>query len=436
MKKIIFITILTIILGGLIWLGVYYWRAVKPVVSQPAANISRLLEQTDNIKDNLADYNQQIKEQLDEEEVNKESAVTEYYQPGPLTLPKGFTIATWAEGLDTPRVIVHGPNGGLLVSLPNQGKVVKVQDRDGDGKAEEKKTVVSGLNRPHGLHVKCDSETNCQLYVAETDKVSLFDYDFASDTAINKRKIIDLPSGGGHWTRTIMETPLDGKDKTELLISVGSSCNVCEEADWRRAKILIADLDGSNLREYAAGLRNSVFMTIHPVSGEIWATDMGRDWLGDNLPPEEVNIIKQGNDYGWPICYGNKTHDFEFDKRQYIVNPCQSTIAPHLEYQAHSAPLGLAFVPEEGWPPDMWYDLLVAFHGSWNRSEPTGYKVVRFNLDSKGNLISQEDFISGWLQADGSALGRPVAILIEPGGVIYISDDKAGVIYRVLYGGN
>ena len=280
--------------------------------------------------------------------------------------------------------------------------------------------------------VKCTSETSCQLYVAETNQVSLFDYNFDTDTAENKRKIINLPSGDGHWTRTIMETPSDGNEKTELLISVGSSCNVCNETDNRRAKVLVADLDGSNVRDYATGLRNSVFMAIHPVNGEIWATENGRDKLGDDLPPDEINILKIGGNYGWPICYGDNIHDSDFDKNQYIQDPCNSKIKPHIQIQAHSAPLGLAFIPEEGWPENMWHNLIVAYHGSWNRTEPTGYKLVRYRLDTDGNLLGEEDFITGWLSSDG-VLGRPVDIIIEPGGTMFISDDKAGVIYRVLY---
>jgi glucose/arabinose dehydrogenase len=249
-------------------------------------------------------------------------------------------------------------------------------------------------------------------------------------------KLFDLPADGGHYTRTIMFAP-DGR----LLTSVGSSCNVCNEEDWRRATVLVSDDEGNNLQVFAKGLRNSVFMATHYGTGDIWATEMGRDNLGDNTPPDEINIVKEGGFYGWPICYGKNIHDTNFDKNTYIRNPCDETfgeIPSHIDLQAHSAPLGLAFVPEDppgaGWTQEYWNDVLVAFHGSWNRTEPTGYKIVRIKLDAQGNYQGQEDFITGWLK-DNRALGRPVDILVQPYGVMYISDDKAGVIYKVTYQG-
>jgi hypothetical protein len=173
-------------------------------------------------------------------------------------------------------------------------------------------------------------------------------------------------------------------------------------------------------------------MNLHPVTGEVWATEMGRDWLGDDLPPDEINIIGEGRDYGWPICYGKNIHDAEFDKKVYARDPCADKTPSFIDIPAHSAPLGLAFFPEEGWPEEYWHDLLVAYHGSWNRSVPTGYKIVRYHLDSRGNYLGEEDFITGWLTPAG-AVGRPVDILIQPGGKLYISDDRAGLIYKVAY---
>jgi len=169
------------------------------------------------------------------------------------------------------------------------------------------------------------------------------------------------------------------------------------------------------------------------VDGKIWATEMGRDGLGDNTPPDEINIIEKGKNYGWPICYGKNIHDTNFDKKTYIRNPCMVPLETpsYVDLQAHSAPLGLDFVPEEGWPESYWYNMLVAYHGSWNRSIPTGYKIVRINMDSKGKYLGTEDFITGWLTADGKKLGRPVDIKVSPGGTAYISDDQAGVIYRL-----
>ena len=189
--------------------------------------------------------------------------------------------------------------------------------------------------------------------------------------------------------------------------------------------------DGGVLRTFASGLRNPVFMTIHPETKKVWATEMGRDMLGDDLPPDEINIIAKGRNYGWPFCYGKNVHDDDFDPA--MKKSCREpeTYPSHIDIPAHSAPLGLSFFPEDGWPAGFRNNLLVAYHGSWNRSVPTGYKIVRYRLDGSGNLLGVDDFVSGWLTKDGTALGRPVDIMVRPGGTIFVSDDKAGVIYRI-----
>ena len=195
---------------------------------------------------------------------------------------------------------------------------------------------------------------------------------------------------------------------------------------------------------FASGLRNSVFFTWHPKTKKLWATDMGRDFLGDNLPPEEINIVEEGKHYGWPYCYGHQVYDIDFDTSKKVEEFCKTTEPSHIEYQAHSAPLGLAFIPTNVvnpfatanklttsvWPEEYADDLLVAYHGSWNRTEPTGYKIVRMKLDAKGSYEGAEDFITGWLR-DREVSGRPVDLLFDADGTLYISDDKAGVIYRV-----
>jgi glucose/arabinose dehydrogenase len=274
------------------------------------------------------------------------------------------------------------------------------------------------------------------IYVAEEHQItrrSLADIS-------HPQKIAELPggtrlTGGGHMTRTLGFGP-DGR----LYVSIGSSCNVCNESDDRRAKIFSMNKDGSDFKEVARGLRNAVFFTWHPDSEQMWTTEMGRDLLGDDIPPDEINVVRAGGNYGWPICYGNNTHDTQFDKNTYIRNPCMEPFEQpsHIDLQAHSAPLGLAFLPNDiSWPKEYGDDLFVAFHGSWNRSVPTGYKVVRMKLDSRGRHSGTEDFISGWFPPNGtgtsSAYGRPADIIFHDG-AMYISDDKAGLIYRVTYG--
>ena len=309
--------------------------------------------------------------------------------------------------------------------------IFALPDKDGNEKADGVEVVVGNLNRPHGMEWRCrdpENPKNCTFYIAETDKLSEFAYDPDAYKATGKRKLIDLPSGGGHFTRTLLFMPSPNEDM--LLVSVGSSCNVCKENNDRRASIIAYDINTGKSEIFANGLRNSVFMSIHPVTGDIWATEMGRDNLGDDIPPDEINIIKKDNFYGWPWLYGKNIRDESFQPNVSILpvnlNP------PIIEITAHSAPLGLAFFGEEGWSEDYWHDLLVAYHGSWNRSVPTGYKIVRIKLDEKGNFNGIEDFITGWLKEDGTRSGRPVDIKIFPAGPIYISDDQAGVIYRVV----
>lgn len=337
----------------------------------------------------------------------------------PLTIPPGIAVSYFANNLSAPRVLAWDPQGVLLASIPSQSKVVALPDADNDGAADNTVTVVDGLTLPHGIAFQ-----DGLLYVAETNQVASYAYDPKTMKASSKKKLFDLPAGGNHFSRTIGFGP-DGK----LYVSIGSSCNVCLEKDPRRAKIYVSNPDGSDFREYASGLRNSVFFVWHAQTKEMWATDMGRDLLGDNLPPEEVNIVKEGGFYGWPYCYSNRVHDRTFDASDEAKKKCEGSVAPHITFQAHSAPLGLAFIPDS-WPSDYRGDLLVSYHGSWNRSQPTGYKIARFNLDADRKSTQESDFITGFLQGDG-ALGRPVDLLFDADGVLYVSDDKAGAIYRV-----
>jgi glucose/arabinose dehydrogenase len=397
MKKRL-ITLAVILAAAGLWAGHYYWQKFRhslPGYLGPPADIVQLL--------------------------NKASDDT------PLKLPPGFAINIFARKVPGARVLARDPAGNLLLSLTRQGRVVALPDKNQDGVADKVVTVLSGLDNPHGLAFGLEKPP--QLYVAETDRVASYAYDPEHFRATHKKKIVNLPPGGRHFTRTLLFLPPPQEHR--LLIAVGSDCNVCVEKDWRYAKILVTDIRHPDLRTYASGLRNAVFMTLHPITKKVWATEMGRDYLGDNLPPDEIDILKPGADYGWPWCYGNRVHDDQFDPSGSHREFCRKTIPAYIDIPAHSAPLGLAFFPK-AWPQEFRYNLLVAYHGSWNRTVPTGYKVVRDKLDAAGNYLGVEDFISGWLTPQG-ALGRPVDILIQPDGVIYISDDKAGVVFRVVY---
>jgi len=399
----VFIGIATVFLiSSVLGFGIMYWeniRGLGPAVLPATDNIGDIIEETPPEAQNNTDF--------------------------PLQLPPGFSISVFAKDLPGARVMAMDSFGNMWVSQTSEGNITLLEVQE--GKVVHQSVVFQNLNRPHGLAFH--PEDPLLLYVAQEDAVSRVR--LYSEGGLEK--LFDLPEGGGgHFTRTIMFAP-DGR----LLTSVGSTCNVCAESDWRHAAVLVSDDRGNGLKVFASGLRNAVFMTTHYVTGDIWVTEMGRDLLGDDIPPDEINILKEGGHYGWPICYGKNIWDTQYDTNTYIRAPCQEDfgeIPSHVDLQAHSAPLGLAFVPEEGWPEEYWYDLLVAYHGSWNRSEPTGYKIVRLQLDEHGQYQGSEDFITGWLQ-ESRALGRPVDMLIQPGGVLYVSDDKAGIIYKIVYTG-
>jgi glucose/arabinose dehydrogenase len=401
MKKALLTLLLLCCAGLLVWSAAFFWknlRGVSPALKSPSVDIVRLIEKLDADASDI-----------------------------PLRLQPGFSLSIFAIRLGDPRVMILDPDDNILVSLPSQGKVVALPDQDRDGRADRVVTVVDGLKRPHGMAVRCAPD--CRLYIAEEDQVNAYYYNPKTMKAIKQKKIADLPAGGGHKTRTLLFLPKPDDD--QLLISVGSSCNVCIEDDWRRAKVFVVSADGGDLRTFASGLRNSVFMAIHPETGKVWATEMGRDLLGDDLPPDEINVITRGRNYGWPFCYGKNVHDDDFDSAMKKSCSEPETYPSHINIPAHSAPLGLSFIPEDGWPAGFRNNLMVAYHGSWNRSVPTGYKIVRYRLDGSGNFLRVDDFLTGWLTKDGSALGRPVDIMVRPGGTVFISDDRAGVIYRI-----
>ena len=350
--------------------------------------------------------------------------IIEQQKPGdpvdfPLKIASDFKIGIFAKDLGAARDLQFSPGGTLLASSKDSGTVYALLDKNKDGRADEKIEVLTGLDKPHGL-----TFSGGKLFVAELRKVSRYSWDEKNLKAKFEKKLFDLPYSGGHHTRSIV-IDKDGR----LFVTIGSSCNVCIEDDPWLAAVIVSDVEGEAPKVFAKGLRNSVFIKLSPETGELWGTEMGRDLLGDNLPPEEINIIREGGNYGWPTCYSDRVHDEKFD-HDHKAGECESTEAPIYEFQAHSAPLGLTFIDSPQFPKGWQGDLLVAYHGSWNRSIPTGYKIVRMNVS--GNKITGEaDFITGFLQGS-NALGRPVDLEFDKAGSLYISDDKIGVIYKVV----
>jgi glucose/arabinose dehydrogenase len=335
-------------------------------------------------------------------------------------LPPGFGISVFAQGLRDPRMMALGPDGQLYVAERGAGRIVRLPDRDGDGVADTVEVVAEGLNAPSSIAFYEDGS----IYIGETTRVLRLSEPDAGGIFQAREVIVDGLPGGGHNTRTVLFSP----DWSTLFVSVGSSCNVCIEQDERRAAIVRYNPDGSGEEIYARGLRNAVGITFRPGTDELWATNNGRDWLGDDLPPETVHLVRRGDDFGWPRCHAGRIIDPDYGK----PGDCDGVADPAVEMQAHSAPLGLTFYAGQQFPEEYRGDLFVAFHGSWNRTVPTGYKVVRIPMrDGSPGLV--QDFATGWLREDGSRWGRPVDVLTASDGSLFVSDDGGGAVYRVFY---
>jgi glucose/arabinose dehydrogenase len=348
---------------------------------------------------------------------------------GEIRLPPGFGISVFVQGLAGPRMMAVGPDKALYVAERGAGRVIRLPDRDQDGIADGIEVVADRLSAPSSIAFYADPSGpyDGTLYVGETTRVLRLSQPDGEGLFQERTVIVDELPRGGHNTRTLLFAP----DGAFLYVSVGSSCNVCIEDDPRRAAIVRYRPDGSEETIFASGLRNAVGITFRPGSAELWATNNGRDWLGDDQPPETVHLVQEGDDAGWPRCHAGRIVDPEFGTRE----GCQGVAPPAVEMQAHSAPLGLTFYDGTQFPAEYAGDLYVAFHGSWNRSEPTGYKVVRIEIEA-GQAGQVYDFAAGWLRADGSRWGRPVDVTVGPDGSLYVSDDEGGVIYRIFYEGD
>ena len=342
-------------------------------------------------------------------------------QGGPkLKVPPGFAIDVFADKVGSVRFMAVDSAGTLLVSESSAGRVLALPDKNGDGKADSVQTVVTGLDQPHGLAFHDGA-----LFIAETSRVQRFAYDAAAMKATQPTLLARLPSGGGHWTRTVVFGP-DGL----MYVSVGSSCNVCREADKRRAAVLRYKADGSGEQIFASGLRNAVGLAFHPTTGALWATVNERDWRGDDVPPDYVTEVREGTFHGWPDCMvvrGRVIADTAFAKGA----ACDKVTPPTVEIQAHSAPIGLAFYTGTQFPEEYRGSLFVAYRGSWNRTLPTGYKIVRLRFRD-GQPPTVEDFATGWLDG-ASSWGRPVDLVVGRDGALYLSDQGAGRIYRITH---
>lgn len=342
-----------------------------------------------------------------------------------LKVPAGFTITTFAEGLDMPRMLAVAPNGDLYVSNRVKGTITLLRDANQDGKAEVVRQVAQKPHL-HGLALK-----DGKLYLSAIREVYVADV--LPDGGLGEPRILynNLPDAGQHANRTLRFGP-DG----QLYLSVGSTCNACDEDNPENATLLQLKTDGSGRSVYATGLRNTIGFDWHPATGQLFGMDHGIDWLGDEAQMEELNHIKQGANYGWPSIMADGKH-YPANKPKTGETYAQfdaKAVRPLLVYKAHSAPLGLVFNRGAQFPAAYKNDAFVAMHGSWNRTQPSGYKVVRVHFDAQGQPEKFEDFITGFLvENDKSEFGRPCGLVQANDGSLLLSDDDNGVIYRVAY---
>lgn len=352
------------------------------------------------------------------------------------TAPTGFTVTKYADGFDNPRWSYFAPNGDLFVSDAStgksKGKIIMLRDKNMDGKFEVRENFLENLNQPFGMLVIGDS-----FYVANTDGLYKYPYKEGQNSLKNVEgeKIVELPAGSynNHWTRNIITN--EAQDK--IYISVGSSSNVGEhgmDEEIRRANILVVNLDGSNEKVYASGLRNPVGMDWNPVTGELWTSVNERDELGDNLVPDYATSVTEGGFYGWPYSYFGKIVDPRLEgKGKDLV---EKSIVPDVPLGPHTASLGFTFYDGNSFPEKYKNGAFVGQHGSWNRSVLSGYKVVFIPFEN-GKPQPPEDFLTGFIADENSSdvYGRPVAVTVTPEGDLLVNDDAGDIIWKVRYKG-
>lgn len=341
-----------------------------------------------------------------------------------LKLPEGFKIEVYADSIDGARSMAMGANGTLFVGTRNENIVYAIQDRDKDFKADRTIVLDTTLEVPNGIAYK-----DGNLYVAEVGRLLRYDNIESELDSISEPKVIydDYPDEFHHGWKYIAFGPDD-----KLYVPVGAPCNICDSTvvDERYSTITRMDADGSNREIYAKGVRNSVGFTWHPETKEMWFTDNGRDMLGDDIPPCELNRITEiGQHFGYPYCHGGTVKDPEFGNQR----PCSDFVNPVQALGAHVAPLGVKFYTGTMFPEKFKDYAFIAEHGSWNRSKKVGYRISMVKLENN-NAVSYETFLDGWLDEESQErFGRPVDILFLEDGSMLISDDFGDAIYRVTY---
>ena len=338
-----------------------------------------------------------------------------------IKIPKGFSITLFADNVPNARAMALGKNGTVFVGSRNNGSVYAVQDINKDGKADKTHIIASGLYLPNGVAYK-----DGNLYVAEINRIIRYDNIDKQLSNPPEPTIVynKFPNKKHHGWKYLRFGP-----DNRLYTAVGAPCNICEPEKEIFTSLVRLNQDGSNLEIIARGIRNTVGFDWQPGTNALYFTDNGRDHLGDDIPPDELNKwTEKGQHFGYPYCHGGNIPDPEYGQKK----QCKSFTKPEWKFKAHMAPLGIRFYRGQQFPKAYHQQLFVAQHGSWNRSIPHGYRVVLLKI-KQGKVISEQVFAEGWLEKNGKSIGRPVDILELPDGSILVSDDQAGVIYKISY---
>ncbi len=340
-----------------------------------------------------------------------------------IVLPPGFKIDLYAGNVPNARSLALSPNGTLFVGTRSRnGKVYAVRDSNGDNRADEVFTIADGLRMPNGVAVR-----NGALYVAEVSRILRFDNIEARLSDPPEPVVVydQYPKDRSHGWKFIRFGP-DGR----LYVPVGAPCNICNRTgeDERYGTITRINPDGAGLEVFARGVRNTVGFDWHPETKELWFTDNGRDWLGDDLPPDELNHApRKGLHFGYPFWHGKTIPDPEFGEGR----KAEEFTLPAIELGPHVAAIGMRFYTGQMFPQVYRNQIFIAEHGSWNRSKKIGYRVTLVRLKDN-RAVSYETFAEGWNEGE-AVWGRPVDLLVMPDGALLVSDDHAGAIYRITH---
>lgn len=340
-----------------------------------------------------------------------------------IKLQPGFAIETYATGVENARSMALSPSGTLYVGTRTAGNVYAIVDKNGDQKADRVYTIAKGLKMPNGV-----AYIDGALYVAEVSRVLRYD-DIESRLDDPPKPVVvndTFPTESHHGWKFIRVGP-DGM----LYVPVGAPCNVCDRKDNPKyASLMRMKPDGTGLELFASGIRNTVGFDWHPDTKDLWFTDNGRDLLGDDVPPDELNRAPSaGLNFGFPFCHAGSVIDPEFGKGR----SCDEFTAPAKTLGPHVAAIGMRFYTGHAFPAEYQKQIFIAEHGSWNRTQPIGYRVMLVRLDGN-QVVKYEPFAEGWLQGS-KPWGRPADVLVMPDGALLVSDDEANAIYRISYKG-